>query len=104
MTAYGPESTPGTIPPIVGLGALPVVGVGAPGVTVGRLTVGVGTVGVGADVVGETRKGVGEGMMIRVGRGVGVPSKEREQPVRATSRPRPNRAKIIFFIISFRRG
>jgi hypothetical protein len=104
MTPYGPEGTPGMIPPVVGVGALPVVGMGAPGVTVGRLTVGVGTVGVGADVVGVTRRGVGEGMMIRVGRGVGVPSKEREQPVRATSRPRPNRAKIVFFIISFQTG
>jgi hypothetical protein len=64
--------------------------------------VGVGTVGVGAAVVGVTRIGVGEGMVIRVGCGVGVPSKEIEQPVRAASKPRLSRTRIAFFIVSFR--
>ena len=100
ITPYGPEGTPGMIPPVVGMGTLPVVGVGAPGVTVGRLTVGVETVGMGEAIVGMARSGVGEGMMIRVGNGVGVPSNEIEQPVRATSKPRRSRARIVFITIS----
>ena len=39
-------------------------------------------------------------MVIRVGSGVGVPSKERVQPVRTTRQQRPSRVIIVFFIIS----
>jgi len=107
MTLYGPEGIPGMLPPVVAVGAKPVVGVGAPGVTVGRLMVGVGTVGVGkvgvgAAVVGVARRGVGEGMLIGVGSGIGVRNREIEQPVRTASRLRPDRLKATFFILSFR--
>jgi hypothetical protein len=39
-------------------------------------------------------------MMIRVGSRVGVPEKEIEQPVRATSSPRPSKVKTVIFMIS----
>jgi hypothetical protein len=90
----------GTLP-VVGAGALPVVGVGPPvelNVTVGRFMVGVGTVGVGPAGVRVARRGVGEGMLINVASGAGVPSNEIEQPVKPTSRARPGRIKTIFFI------
>jgi hypothetical protein len=90
----------GTLP-VVGAGVLPVVGVGALGelgVTVGRFMVGVGTVGVGPAGVRVARRGVGEGMLISVASGAGVPSNEIEQPLKPTSRASPGRIKTIFFI------
>ena len=85
----------------MGVGAL-LVGMGAPDVMVGRLMVGVRRVGVGAAVVGVASSGVGEGMVIRVGRGACVPSKEIEQLVNAANKPRLDRIRIVFFMISFR--
>jgi hypothetical protein len=61
--------------------------------------VGVGSVGVGPVVVGVARKGVGEGMLIRVTTGVGIPSKENEQPVRVASRQRLERVNTVLFMI-----
>ena len=96
MTPYGPDGTPGRIPPgAVGMMAFVATG-GAPGVSVGRDRV---AVAAGAAGVAEGGICVGVGRMRGVGEGAGVLNRERVQPVRAKMRPRPRKAGNIFFMV-----
>jgi hypothetical protein len=98
MTPYGPDGTPGRIPPAaVAVGRAAVVATGgAPGVSVGRARV---AVAAGAAGVAEG------GMTVSVGRtrggsvGVGALNRERVQPVRVKMMPRLSKTSRVFFMV-----
>jgi hypothetical protein len=92
MTAYGPDGEPVIIPPGVALGLGPVVSVGR------------GAVGEGDSEValGETEICVGEGSAGKVGDGVGVPSRDSEQPISGKSKIAASKASVVLFMVILR--